>query len=93
MFFENGYRALDALDDDRDGWLTGNELVGLRAWNDVDGDGVWNAGERIELDCLGIKAIHVHADAQFGLSPASSRGLVFRDGSTRATYDWVLETN
>lgn len=93
LFFENGYRALDALDDDRDGWLAGTELVGLRAWNDRDGDGVWNSGERIELDCLGIKAIHTRDDAAFGLSPTSMRGLLFQGGSTRATYDWVLETN
>ena len=34
MFWSDGYRALDALDDNRDGELRGNELKGLAAWFD-----------------------------------------------------------
>ncbi len=40
MFWNNGYAPLAALDDDRDGILTGKELAGLALWRDANGNGV-----------------------------------------------------
>ena len=34
LFFSDGYRALDTLDDNRDGRLTGSELSGIAVWFD-----------------------------------------------------------
>ena len=45
MFWENGYQALAALDDDGDGMLTGRELKGLAIWQDLNGNGVCERGD------------------------------------------------
>ncbi len=45
MFWDNGYQALSALDDDGDGWLTGKELDGLAIWHDKNGNGVCDPSE------------------------------------------------
>jgi hypothetical protein len=39
LLFPNGYAALDALDDDRDGVLSGSELRGVGVWFDKNGNG------------------------------------------------------
>src|SRR5262249_9693242 len=57
MFWENGYRALSALDADGDGWLAGVELDGLAVWVDANGNGVVDAGELKSLSELGITGL------------------------------------
>ena len=56
LAFANGYQALDALDDDRDGEVRGSELEGLAVWTDRNADGVAQRGEvvspRAENDTL-----------------------------------------
>lgn len=93
MFWENGYQALAALDDDRDGQLTGKELEGLAIWQDLNGDGISDRGEVKSLAEWGIIAIScgyvtdiTHPD-RIAYSP---RGVFFRDGSNRPTYDIIL---
>jgi hypothetical protein len=59
MFWENGYQALAALDNDRNGMLTGRELDGLAIWQDSDCDGVSDSGEvrpLIEWGIVGISS-------------------------------------
>src|SRR5262249_23975762 len=68
MFWEDGYRALGALDADGDGWLTGAELDGLAVWVDANGNGVVDAGELRSLSALGITALACRAHA--GPAPA-----------------------
>jgi len=45
MFWENGYNALSALDDNRDGLLAGKELEGLAIWQDLNHNGISDRGE------------------------------------------------
>ncbi|MBY0461267.1 MAG: hypothetical protein K2V38_28415, partial [Gemmataceae bacterium] len=45
LFWDNGYDALAALDDNHDGVLTGKELDGLALWQDANGNGVCDPGE------------------------------------------------
>ena len=45
MFWRDGYHALNALDDDRDGLLRGAELQGLAVWFDRNSNGVSEFGE------------------------------------------------
>jgi len=92
-FWDNGYQALAALDDDGDGLLTGKELQGLAIWQDLNGDGVCDPGEVKPLSAWGIVALSCrcsrdpeHPDRILH----SPRGVVFRDGSTRPTYDIIL---
>ncbi len=89
MFFEDGYRALEALDVDGNGWLTGSELEGLSLWRDADRDGHSSASEVQTLGERGIVALATTADGIDGLSPTCSRGVMFSDNSLRPTFDWV----
>ena len=95
MFWDTGYEALAALDDDRDGRLSGKELAGLALWHDANGNGVSDAGEVKPLADYGIVALSCkavrdpnHPD-RIAYSPA---GVTFRDGTTRPTFDLVLHT-
>ncbi len=85
VFWHDGYEALAALDHDCDRFLRGHQLADLRLWRD-NGDGICEPSELERLD--GVREIATRPNA---LSPALShaRGLVYEDGRTRPTYDWV----
>ncbi|HYH64491.1 MAG TPA: hypothetical protein VD866_07320, partial [Urbifossiella sp.] len=94
MFWEHGYAALSALDDDRDGRLTGVELRGLALWRDTNGNGVADAGEVQSIADVGIVAVscRYERDESHPDRIAYSRaGVTFRDGRTRPTFDLVLK--
>jgi len=94
MFWSNGYAPLAALDDDRDGILSGKELAGLALWRDANGNGVADPGEVKPVSAYGIVAISckwqtlsTNAD-KVAFSP---NGVVFQDGKTRPSFDLVLK--
>ena len=94
LFWDTGYDALASLDDNHDGVLTGDELRGLAIWNDANGDGVCDPGEVRPLSDYGITAV----SCRFERDPShpdriafSPRGVTFRDGTTRPTFDVVLK--
>ena len=92
MFFEHGYDALALLDNDGDGFLRGDELDGLALWDDGDGDGVSSLAEVRPLKTWGIVGLGcVSAVGGEGVrfNPA---GVEYEDGSTRPSYDLVLES-
>jgi hypothetical protein len=89
IFFDNGYQALDALDDNRDGELTGDELKGIAVWIDRNGNGVSDPGEVVPVESFGIRAIRVHATSTEDGCPADREGLVMADGRVLPTYDWI----
>jgi hypothetical protein len=94
MFWENGYRALGALDDNGDGLLTGAELTGLAIWRDANGNGVSEPGEVRPLKAWGITALSCRSEsggAPSGCAAWASKGVRFRKGGWRATYDVVLK--
>jgi hypothetical protein len=91
MFWENGYHALASLDDNADGLLTGDELRGIRLWQDRNSDGICDQSEILELSQLGITAMDTRYTNQTELL-ASPSGARFIDGSTRPTYDVVLRS-
>jgi len=93
LFWETGYDALTALDDDGDGKLSGAELRGLALWHDTNGNGRSDPGEVKPLADYGIVAVSCryrrdpsHPD-RIAYSPA---GVTFQDGTTRPTFDLVL---
>lgn len=88
----DGYRALDLLDDDRDGELCGAELAGLSVWFDVNVDGVSEPGEVVPIDELPIAALSTHATSREPLGLSNSTGMRLDDGSTAPTYDWFAES-
>jgi hypothetical protein len=91
MFWSDGYRALDALDDNRDAELRGSELKGLAVWFDRNQNGVSESGEVIPIDRTGIAAISVRATSCVGASLANESGLTMTDGRVLPTYDWTTK--
>jgi len=89
IFRETGYDALAALDDDGNGVLEGQEMAGIRAWFDSNGDAVSSAGEVRDLSELGIVGIKVRATGTEGPHPTCEKGLTLRDGTTLPTWDWM----
>ena len=89
IFFDNGYRALDALDDNRDGWLKDSELKGIVVWRDRNTNGKSDAGEVVSLRSLGIEAISVKATGKEDGCPCNRTGLKRSDGRVLPTYDWI----
>ena len=90
--FENGYQALDALDDDRDGELKGNELRGIAVWFDRNGNGVCESGESASLESLGIVGVATRADPLHLECLGNPSGVRLSSGEFRPTYDWVAES-
>jgi tetratricopeptide (TPR) repeat protein len=93
MFWETGYDALAALDDNRDGVLSGKELDGLALWHDANGNGVSDPGEVKPLSEYGIVSLtcKFERDANHPDRIAFAKtGVTFKDGTTRPTFDLVL---
>ena len=88
--WDNGFRALGALDDNGDGELAGLELDGLSLWQDANGDGFSDEGEVAPVTAHGIVSLeytHVRVSDTYWESAA---GVRFADGRVRPTYDWLL---
>ena len=93
MFWDNGYQALGALDDNADGRIAGRELGGLAIWRDRDANGRSDRGEVLPVAAWRILSLsYDHAiDAAHPDEIAySPRGVTFTDGTTRPTFDLVL---
>lgn len=94
MFWENGYHALGALDANLDGKLSGAELKNLSLWHDRNGNGISEPGEVQSLAVHGIVEINCRYQATQNtpnVAAFAEQGVVFRDGSTRPTYDVILQ--
>ena len=94
LFWENGYDAMRALDDDGNGELRGTELRHLALWQDVNQNGVSEPGEVRPLDAHGIVALSCRYAPGDGRTVAavSPHGVTFAGGRTRPTYDVVLRS-
>jgi tetratricopeptide (TPR) repeat protein len=95
LFWNNGYEALAALDDNRDGELKGNELRYLALWRDANANGVSDPGEVQPLSHYGIVALSCRYDRGDGILTAaeSAHGVRFDSGRVRPTYDVILRTS
>jgi hypothetical protein len=89
VFWSDGFEAMRALDDNRDGQLTGGELGGLSLWRDENRNSVSDPGEVLPANVHGIAALSVRGTAtRPGLITAED-GVRFEDGRTRPLYDWT----
>jgi tetratricopeptide (TPR) repeat protein len=92
LFWNNGYDAMRALDDDGDGELAGSELTHLALWHDRNLDGVSDSSEVRPLASHGIVGVscrYVDGDG-IRLAAFSIDGVRLADGRTRPTYDFIL---
>ncbi len=95
LFWDTGYDALRALDNNGDGELTGKELAGLSLWHDVNSDGVSDPGEVKPVATYGIVALscRFERDASHPDRIAFSKaGVRFADGKSRPTFDLILHS-
>jgi hypothetical protein len=83
MFWPDGWRALAALDDDGDGWLSGAELDGIAVWRDRNQNGVSDPGEVVPAADAGIVRIATHATS----GERNPRGVITRGGAL-PSLDW-----
>jgi len=92
LFWNDGYEALTALDDDQDGFLTGHELERLGVWQDTNGNGRVDAGEVKTLDECGIQALACSSQSSSSKDVVrwSPRGVVFKGGEVRPSWDVLL---
>lgn len=93
LFWENGYHAMRALDDDGNGSLTGRELDGLAIWRDGNKNGVAEAGEVKPLNDWGVVSLscaYLDGLPDSDTAAFSPAGVTFVDGTTRPTYDVIL---
>jgi hypothetical protein len=97
LFWDNGYQAMRSLDDDGDGRLRGAELAGLAIWRDANGNGVSEPGEVAPLAAWDIVELSCEAlgpgpnDDPKLVTAFSPAGVRLADGSTRPTYDIILQ--
>lgn len=97
LFWDNGYQAMRSLDDDGDGLLRGAELAGLAVWRDGNGNGVSDPGEVRPLAALEIVELSCNAvspgpeEDPTLVAAFSPAGVRFGNGTTRPTYDIVLQ--
>lgn len=89
MFFKNGYAALDSLDDNGDGTLTGRELRSIAVWHDANTNGRSDSGEVCPLASYSIVGIRTRPQGRNGQVWFNKQGIVRQDGRTLPTYDWI----
>lgn len=92
IFWRDGYDALSSLDDDGDGVLRGDELRGVSLWQDLNDDGICDPGEVRPVTDWGIKEIRCKSEIHPTGIPFNPRGVELRDGTTRATFDWIAKS-
>ena len=89
IFWKNGFEPLAALDDNRDGLLSGSELNGIGIWQDKNSNGRSDAGEVVRIEAWGVKRIAVRSMGLHNGVPSHPQGIELQDGTTRPLYDWT----
>lgn len=89
IFWRDGYDALSSLDDNGDGRLSGPELNGISLWQDLNGNGIADPGEVRPITDYNVVAIECVSEPHPSGIRFNPRGIVFRDGTSRPTYDWI----
>lgn len=77
--WEDGYKALQSLDKDGNGWLEKDELKNIALWFDFNQDGVSDKGEVRSLAAVGVTAIGTRPDR----TDAATRSIFASQGFKR----------
>jgi tetratricopeptide (TPR) repeat protein len=89
VLWQDGYQALAALDNNRDGMLRGEELSGMAIWRDVNSNGISELGEVSTLGAWKVSGLSCRGESHPSGIPFSPNGVEFSDRSTRPSYDWI----
>lgn len=89
IFWNDGYRALSALDDNGDGWLSGPELDGIGVWYDRNSNGISEPGEVHPCGQAGV--LRIAARAQRGPDGVLTHpGGVILGNKILPSFDWLV---
>jgi len=94
LFWDTGYDALRALDDNRDGELSGSELTGLALWHDANSNGIADEGEVKPLSSYEIVSLsckHAPLKDHTERIAFSTTGVKYKNGTTRPSFDLILQ--
>lgn len=94
-FWDNGYQALSALDNNGDGQLAGSEINGLALWHDVNSNGISEPGEvrsLAEHNIVSLSCVWQTDAAHPKHIAMSPQGVTFRDGTVRPSFDLILHS-
>ncbi len=91
LFFNDGYHALDCLDDNRDSTLSGDELKGISVWFDANSNGKSENEDIKSLEELGIVSISTKSTSTENGWPANKTGIKLKTSQTIPTYDWIAK--
>jgi tetratricopeptide (TPR) repeat protein len=91
LFLEDGYAAMRLLDENDDDQLDGPELVGLALWHDQNSNGHSDPGEVQSVTSHGIDRLATRPTTHASGIPYAPYGMRFNDGTTRPTFDVLLE--
>jgi hypothetical protein len=84
-----------SLDNNHDGKLNDKELQHLALWQDLNSNGVADAGEvkpLAEHGIVGLSCDYRTDTAHTDRIPFSPAGVIYKNGETRATYDLLLHS-
>ncbi len=90
LFWDNGYTALQSLDNNADGKLTDQELNGLAIWQDINQNGKSEKGEVKSLTDWEIKELSCGYSLLEDETPYNLSGVLFANGERHASYDISL---
>ncbi len=93
LMWRDGYEVLQALDDNGDGILKGNELSNLFLWCDKNKNGRSDRDEIKPVSSFGITALSCGPAHESDGTLVCPGGVVFSNGQKNATYDWYLKPN
>jgi len=93
IFWRDGYQALGSLDANGDQLIEGEELRGLALWHDANGNGISEPGEVKPVSAYGIDQLSCRSETVGPDLRHSLRGVRFKDGTTRPSYDWFAPMN
>jgi tetratricopeptide (TPR) repeat protein len=91
LLWENGFDALQVLDDDANGWISGHELTGIAVWFDENSDGRCDAHEVRRLHELGIVRFATRAPQSATGLLVNPHGMQLADGTALPLWDWLAE--
>ena len=92
LFVDDGYAALRLLDNNRDGLIAGSELNGLALWHDSNANGISEKGEVRPVSQWKIRSLACTGEPGTDGVLTHPKGVTFQDGSTRPSWDLILET-
>jgi hypothetical protein len=88
VFWRDGYEVLDALDDNGDGRLSGEELQGLALWADANSNGISESGEVVPANEAGLRELRTQPEVHYTGIPFHPQGATFEGTPSRPSFDW-----